>query len=169
MHSGTIQHLISRLLGLECWYVFTDPNTSEITVALGKKIPRVRKNPKFAEDDPRQYRGEYDLWIKSAWRLEYHNSVVAVCSDYGPTPDSALSRGIRAVFGKKITAIEAIPPAWDLLVHFDDGHSLKVFCNSSEHNGPGTAWTLGGPDGFLIAIGPKGRWTTDGNSPHDSW
>lgn len=161
--------LVKILEGRECWYAFTDAGCSDITLAIGAKVPRSRTNPRFPEDHPVQFKGEYSLWVECAWRLDHKKAVVAVSGDYGSDSGFTITNGLRNLFGKRIRQIMARSPAWDLDVYFEDGYTLRVFSDVSEHNSRSTAWTLGGPNGFHLAIGPKGQWTSDGNLNHYAW
>lgn len=162
--------LLQRLVGCECWHCFLLPDSSVLSLAIGEKLPNPSKRAaQHRPGDPRRFRPEFGLWIECAWRLDSDRAVITVWSDKGPAPNGPLAKGIEQLYGRKVTAVETCPPAWDLVVKFEGGYLLKVFVDTSEATDSQDAWALFERDEILLSVGPKGRWSTDPNRPSNTW
>lgn len=161
-----VAEVMSHLVGQECWYAFTREEHFEVVLALGAKIPRGWLDPLLPPDDPRQFKGECDVWLHCPWRLEYANSVLAVSSDYGDTHAWGVERGLDCLFGQRVTRVLVAPPAWDLTIEFEQGHVLRAFCEPPATEDwavdsgvwlGGMAWTFRWRGDSGVSVGPRGK------------
>jgi hypothetical protein len=167
--SETIWAMTERLVGLECWGCSILPGSSVLNMALGRKVPDTSRGSWKLKPEER-FTPEFALFIECTWRLDTVDSVVTVWSDYGEEFDGPMYKGISLLFGRRITSVKAVPPAWDLTVEFEGGYILKAFSGTSEFREEQDAWAVfHHEDGLLVSTGPKGRWNTDKNRPSNSW
>lgn len=153
---------LDQLMGKECWYCFMEPGASEITLALGRKLPREsRLAERYPADDPRRFKGEESLWIRCSWRLEYNRVVVASWGDYVGGRMSRIDNCFANVFGKRITRAR-LTPQGDLRLDFAHRYTLRVFADVSAKGGEEFNWQFYRSDGHLyFGVGPGGVWLTE--------
>ena len=75
---------------------------------------------------PREYQGEYDLFIKCTWRLDSQEKVLCSNKSYFRT----VCRGLNKIKGKVVRDIELHFPGYDLTLYFDKGLTFKIFCDA---------------------------------------
>lgn len=154
---------IDELVGKECWYCFMEPGASEITLALGRKLPREAAHAeRCPADDPRRYKGEESLWVRCSWRFEYKNAVVASWGDYLAGRKSRKDNCFGPVFGKRVTRARLTSQVGDLRVDFANGYTLRVFADVSVQGSEEFNWQLYRSNRQLrFGIGPGGVWMTE--------
>jgi hypothetical protein len=110
-----------------CWHVSVGGCTlPTFSLAIGGKNKRDRALRNPAQPVAfRKYEPEISFFVWCAWRLECGDLVVA--SDDGDADE--ITRSLKRIVGKSVAKIEVTPPAWDLVMSFDKGLRLVVFCN----------------------------------------
>lgn len=118
---------VERLVGKVCWYVSTGGAASTtFQLAIGSRIPREFWMPNTAHSDEFQkFRGEFDLFVWCAWRLDGADGPLTSWDDV----DEIAAQTLELLVGQKIASVNVKPPSWDLTIAFDRGHKLKVFCD----------------------------------------
>lgn len=167
-----VTQVVQRLVGLKCWHCFIRSGSSTLSMAFGQKLPRKSKLAASKdESDPRRYEGELSLFIECTWRLDGPESIVTVWSEADTDLEGGpISKGMREIYGRIITSVEVTRPAWDMVLHFKGGYCLRVFCDTTDLQEEQDAWSLSDYNsGLLVSVGPKGRWSTDRNLPHNTW
>lgn len=96
------------------------------SLAIGRKTKRDQplKNPAQTSAF-RNHEAEISFFVWCAWRLEC-GELVVTSSDGGA---GEIKRGLKRIVGKSVVKVEVMPPAWDLMMHFDGNLRLVVFCN----------------------------------------
>jgi hypothetical protein len=137
-----VAHL-KRLVGKECWGVIAGPGTgSTVHLSFGDRIPRIRpvRNEMLREDE-RRYEGELDLFIECAWRLERDAGVLCGSGDDGSN-DGPMVQGLSHVITRVVTGTEVGEPVPDLIIQFDQGLCLRVFCDQAGATGRDDDYSL---------------------------
>lgn len=91
----------------------------------------------------------YDLFIYSVWRIEKNEKVLATSADNTEALVGKVAQAAKYLEGKKVKSWE-LSKQFDLTIDFDDGSSLKIFCDvsysSTDDGGTyDTNWELGVP------------------------
>jgi hypothetical protein len=119
--------ILKRSLHKVCWHVSVGGCTlPTFSLAIGGKIKRDRPLRNSAQPVVfRKFEPEISLFVWCAWRLDCDDLVLA--SNASGAGEIAL--GLKRIIGRSVTRIKIAPPAWDLVLHFDDRLRLTVFCN----------------------------------------
>ncbi len=141
--------LLDALVGKPCWHVSAGGRTApSFVLVLGGRVPRdlPLKNPAQPEAF-RNSRGEVELLVWSAWRLQRGPRVLAT-SDQGEAGTAPL----RSLVGAAVESVTCAAPAWDLTIRLSDGIELVTF---SDHLDPGASieanWELWASGRYLRA------------------
>src|SRR5437870_5822220 len=111
---------------MPCWHISADVIGSSLQLSFGKKIPRkyfLGKKPRHAQFA--KYRGEASVLVWCSWRLDGQH-VPITSSDEHPAVGA---KKLKRLSGAKLESVEIVEPAWDLLLRFSKGLSLRVFCD----------------------------------------
>lgn len=147
---------IQCMSGKRCSFCNVGGGLGGLTLRFGERVAVRRKGEVF------YFTGEYNLWVTTAWRIDRLDRVVVTHND-----SQVFACLDQIVLGRMISAIEAVPPAWDLCVEFEGGARLHVFSDRpaswshSVDNDDTTAWSAYTPDRSLMMVGPRGRWSVD--------
>lgn len=155
------------LVGRICWACYWGEGLGGLTLRFGEKIPK-RISPSADINDLGQFTGEYNLWVTTGWRLHWQNRVVATSSDPPINPREVPMSGLRGLVGKRPVRVEVAPPAWDLVLEFEDGYSLMVFSNRSEAEDEPVAWRVYAPGRTMVIVGPHGQWTSNSKQSRET-
>lgn len=157
MNRVTDAEVMSRMLGLPCWYVAAGGCTgSTFQLYLGKKIPRIKPVANdMLPDDPRVNFGEYGLMVHCPWRLDAIAGPITgwldPCDNDGP-----MVSGLNSMVGQNVRQIKILEPAWDIELAFTGDLTLKVFCDATEASDKSSNWYLFGPHGLWLASKMEG-------------
>jgi hypothetical protein len=154
MRNDLIEEFIATaytLSGKLCWGIAAAANTGPvIDLALGKKLPRrhLIPNPALSED-LRQYYSELSVFVECAWRLDAEDKVVCGWGEdfSGGGP---LSKGLNLVLNHTVERVTICRPAFDLVLHFENGLVLQVFCDQTESSGSGNNYVLFTPEHYYV-------------------
>jgi hypothetical protein len=126
-----VRRILKRASGKKCWYVSVGgPTLPQFALALGRKIKRVQAIANPAH--PRQFRdfeGEVSFFIRCWWRLEHSDSVLVTSID----EEDKVTKGLNRLVGKSLVKVTTNGPAWDLVLEFNGGLTLKAFPNQPTH------------------------------------
>jgi hypothetical protein len=132
-HASNVTDLADALAGLRgraCWSALSGPSTgSVVQLQFEPKLLRTAPVDNDAlSDDERRYDAEFVLYVSCAWRLEQAHEVI--CSA-GDVERDAVRSGtlIERLVGKKVTDAHLSEPAGDVLVTFENGYRLHIFCD----------------------------------------
>ena len=113
------------LIGKRCWYVVANSFPPAFELALGKKVKRAESlKIQHHSRGFRIYEGEANLMVWSAWRLQRQRRVISTSEDI----ESRATRSIESIVGATILAVTVSPPANDMVISFDTGVVLHLFC-----------------------------------------
>lgn len=145
---------LRKIDGLRCWHVGTGGAVgSSFSLALGQKVKRrVSLRNCRVSPDYREYRGTGTLVVWCAWRLE---DVEGRCWSW---EDPEQADGLQRLVGKRVAGLRLFEPAWDLVITFTGGFSLRVFCDHTEADGFDGNWEAV-VDDVEVAAGPGSRLT----------
>jgi hypothetical protein len=73
----------------------------------------------------RRYEGEASLFVWCTWRLDGPNGPLTSSDD----TDANIVTQMEKLIGTTIQSVAPIPPAWDLIIGFANGLTLRVFCD----------------------------------------
>ena len=144
----SLQNAIQNLPGCLCWsFVGGEGTGSTFSIEIGKKIPRSRPSKnKFLSDDAKLYDGEYSLYVQFAsWRLDDSQSVICTSTDSNHN-DGLMVKGLSRLVGCVISNVLLTKPGYDLVLDFDRGYRLTVFCCWSNELEPATNYDFFTPD-----------------------
>ena len=100
-------------------------------LAFGDKVPRKTPIQNEAYDEEfRRFEGSVNLMVWCTWRLDIESGCV-VSSD---GDDDEIGNGLRALMGSSVTEVSIVQPAWDLVLRFNGGMRLTVFCDHVGRN-----------------------------------
>ena len=135
-----MEDAVKELLSKECWATVAGEGVgSTFSVKLGKKIARSRpiKN-RFLSEDARLYDAEYSLYVQFAsWRLDDSRSVICTSTDSNHN-DGVMVQGLSKLIGCTVSRVLLTKPGCDLVLDFDRGYRLTVFCCWSNELEPAT-------------------------------
>lgn len=122
---------LDTVRGKECWGFIAGPGTgSMITLDFGGKIPRRKpiSNPTLSGEQ-QKFQGDVVLFIQfAAWRIDSASSVI--CSSTSPNDlDGPFGEGFRSLLRKRVMNIDVSSPGCDLMIEFENGFVLRVFCD----------------------------------------
>jgi hypothetical protein len=112
------------------------PFDEVIKEICGKRAWRARKGVgtyvliEFGEKQVRgtEESGEYSIWIRGApWRLDEDGKILA-----GSGQEELSTASIDCLNGDFITSIRAEPPYFDIVLGWQSGRRLHVFCENEE-------------------------------------
>lgn len=156
----TPEPMIERLravVGKRCWDINAGPGLgASFSLSLGEKSLREPPLARSRRPPDEQFISEYKILVWCTWRLDGPSAPVT-SSDQ---EENNIATGLSVVVNQYVAGISATAPAWDLVIDFDRGYRLSVFCdhlpeNSTieqnwelwHHNvglltGPGYAWEI---------------------------
>lgn len=149
--------VMSRMLGLPCWYVAAGGCTGSVfQLYLGKKIPRNKPvaNDMLA-DEARVNKGEYGFMATCPWRLDAPDGPITgwlePCENDGP-----MVSGLNNMVGQNVRHVRILEPSWDIEFGFTGDLTLKVFCDATKAVDRSWNWYLFGPNGLWVASEKEG-------------
>src|SRR6266403_1076814 len=126
-----LKALFDEALGKACWHVTVgDPTLPDFSLALGEKLKRAK--PLQNLQQPKLFRnneGEVSIFVRTAWRLEQRNTVLAGSDD----KLAEIKTGLNHILRRKLVGAIITEPAWDLSLEFSNGLRLKIFCERTAH------------------------------------
>jgi hypothetical protein len=124
--------ILKPVLQEACWHVSVGGCTlPSFSLALGSKVKRKRALRNPAQPAAFQkYEPQIAFFVWCAWRLERGDLMVT--SDDGD--EGEITRGLERIIGRSVTRIGITAPMWDLVIQFNDGLRLTVFCNQMGNN-----------------------------------
>jgi hypothetical protein len=123
---------LHALQGQPCLYYLTSPSGgSALDLHFGAKVPRRQplELPGLTAVQ-RHHEGERSLYLTCAWRLETRDAVLCGCWDDSGT-GGQMRHGLDQLIGQRVRRAIAQPPAWDLVLEFENGLLLRVFCDQT--------------------------------------
>ena len=123
---------INRLIGQECWGFAAGEGTgSSVSLDIGRKVLRKEplKNPHLTSEQ-RKYDSEFDLFIQCAWRIESKTQVICGAWDDN-AEDGVMIKGLQGLVGSTVDSIKVSKPALDLVLNFNNGLALRIFCDQT--------------------------------------
>lgn len=132
-----LRGLVDQLIGKECWAHTGGPATGRaFTLSLGQKIRRTEPVPNpHLPVLQREFEGEYAVFVQPCpWRIQTADAVIGTSLDRNESADDRLSQTLHMLVGGQVVAAEVVPPAWDLVLTFDNGLQLVVFPNTTPHD-----------------------------------
>ena len=148
-----LNSILSKFIGQMCWEVHAGYGTgTHISFDLGQKIARgVRRSKKVTgiETFEIRYTGEFSLYSECSWRLDADEDVVLTCWTH--TPDErGFNRAYIELLGKlkgaKVISFDLRSPGWDLDLTFDNGLTLRLFCDQPINEEDATNYILADGD-----------------------
>lgn len=141
--TDAIAHFVSaiqNLPGCLCWAFAGGEGTgSTFSIEIGKKIARNKplKN-RFLSEDAKLYDGEYSLYVQFAsWRLDDAQQVICTSTDSNHN-EGVMVQGLSKLVGCVVSKALLTKPGYDLVLDFDRGYRLTVFCCWSNELEPAT-------------------------------
>lgn len=127
-----------KLKGKRCWSVTAGPSTGlAIDLKFGKKIPyaeqEILDNRHLSKDERMNY-AEYSLYIAYPWRIDTPTKSIVNSFTEIIHPSSRTYRTLRSLMGRKVKKVVCSRPAFDILIQFSGGISLKVFVLSGSED-----------------------------------
>ena len=95
------------------------------------------------------------LMIWCSWRVEGAGGLLLACSTDDNSIGGALQTGLDELCGQVIDSVAIVPPAFDLLVHFESGQRLVAFADNLRE--ADQCWYLSDPQGSKLSVEPAGR------------
>ncbi len=95
-------------------------------------------------------RGEWSVWIQSAWRMERGQEILGWSSD---DEIEDLQAAFLQLVGRRLESIAMHPTRKDTLFRFEDGIGLRVFPALSA--GDSFFWILTQKDRAKLIVGPE--------------
>lgn len=143
-----MQLAVAELVSKKCWASVAGEGTgSTFTISLGKKIARKRplKN-QFLSEVSKLYDGEYSMYVQFAsWRLDGAQRVICTSTDSNHN-DGVMVHGLSKIVGRTVLCASLTKPGCDLILDFDRGYRLTVFCCWSNELEPATNYSFFTPD-----------------------
>jgi hypothetical protein len=152
---------LRTLVGKPCWSVVAGAGTgSRVALDFGRKFQRdvPCPNPHLTADQ-QNYDSEISLFIECAWRLDTSTEVLCSSSETDSN-DGPMVSGLNSLVDHEVESIDVVPPAFDLVVRFAGGLSLKIFCDQTNLDDGWDNYSLHLRDRIFI-VGPRGRITTE--------
>jgi len=120
---------LGLLEGEVCWAAIGGEGTgSIISLSIGEKIPKSSPSKnKFLSELARNNDSKHGFMIYGAWRVDSENEVISG-SHMSNENDGPMVRGLRQLADKRILAIKCEKPGLDLVIQFEGGLCLSVFC-----------------------------------------
>jgi hypothetical protein len=124
------RRIFSGAIGKACWHVTVGrPTLPEFSLAFGRKIKRERPLNNLEQTEVfRHNEGEISMFIRTVWRLEQLDVVIASSDD----KEAEITAGLSRIVGQNLVGLKVVKPAWDLTLQFANGLRLKVFCERTE-------------------------------------
>lgn len=121
---------LREIEGKSCWGIAAGANTgSVLNLHFGAKLPRRRPipNPKLCPD-LRRYDGELSILVDCAWRIETPKRVLCGWLECDGRVNP-LEIGVEKLVHRVVTGTECHLPSCDLAFSFDNGMTLRLFCD----------------------------------------
>lgn len=116
---------------------------SSFTLHIGERRYWPRR-PKLAA----LARGEFVLYVNCTWRLEERGSIVCTWAD-DRADEGPVMRGLQSLVGRTISGGHVSRRGWDLVLLFERGIRLVVFCDRSLHSDWVTCYQLRSPESII--------------------
>lgn len=146
---------LHRLLHQECWGIGAGEGTgSVLNLHIGEKLLRQTPvaNPYLA-NDLQKYEGEMGLFIECAWRVD--SDVEVMCGSGESNINHGLMiEGLGKITGHKIEHFDLLLPAYDLILHFSNSLTLRVFCDQTELTGENDNYSIFFPE-VIYVVGSR--------------
>lgn len=143
------------IVGARCWSLIAGKGTgSRILLDFGeRRLRSTALDNNRLRPDQRQYESDLSLFVSCAWRLDLVDEVLCGWTDFdddtGEPPEP-----LHQLEGRTVTNFAIAEPGADATVEFDDGLSLRIFCDVTNKQ-----------DDFNYSIRTlPGTWTVEGNS-----
>jgi len=147
---------IRQALGAACWYVSVGGSSlPSFSLALGKQMPRETPLKNRAHSGEfRRCEGEFTLLVWCAWRLDSDDSPIASSDDN----ESTITTSLRLLNGESLQDVSVQAPAWDCVLAFSSGLTLRIFCDHTEKQPSFDGnWEWTSP-GVRISTGPGKKY-----------
>lgn len=154
--------------------VVTRDDQSSLLLDLGRKIARGDKRPETAESEGeadekgrvvrlfargedsatselRRYRGEWALLVCCNWRAERGESQILCGSQDSLDEEGAMLGGLQQIVGSTVTEV-SLNSFLDLVLAFDGGKRLRLFCDESVHEDRDDSYRLYTPDRRMYGV-----------------
>jgi hypothetical protein len=119
-------HINSKIKDKTIWAAVSGYG-SFFYLELGKKIlKRQETQNENLPEDIRKFKGEFNLSFWGSWRLENNGKIIKSWKDV-----VELDPELFSLVGSKIEYVK-VNDICDLLIKFDSGKSLSVFCDDQE-------------------------------------
>lgn len=129
-----LKMLVDKLVGKPCWGISAGGCTgSRFILKCGKQLKRDRPltNTHLPELQ-RLYEAELGVNVGcAAWRLDGENEVITSSTD-DSSPSGPMVHGLSRLIGTYVTCAQVTRPGMDLVLEFQDGLRLRVFCDQFE-------------------------------------
>lgn len=124
---------LKRLNKTKCWGAFAGEGTgSNFSLSFGeKKLRKKELKNKHLSEKGRKYEPELSLFVTCSWRLDSETSILCSSKENNSNTGSMV-RSLKKVIGKRVMDINVFEPAFDLIITFDGGLSLKIFCDETD-------------------------------------
>lgn len=119
--------LLQQLRDQRCAEAVAQPETGgDLLLGFGRPIPYRAPNPKLLATQG----SEWTLMVHSPWRIDGPDGVEA---DWNTVADksSRSSQGHLTLVGRVVQSIEILGTSLDLIIRFQGGYELKVFCDTA--------------------------------------
>lgn len=127
---GEFETSLNQIIGLECWGVVAGSGTGSIVdIQLGGRV-RLHKRLRNSKltDEQREFEPEFSIFIECVWRLDSESTII--CGAWDDNREGGeMIVGLRQIVGSVISSVQLSIPAFDVLVGFSNGLTLKVFCD----------------------------------------
>ena len=95
------------------------------------------------------------LQVGCSWRVEGADGLLLACSTDDNAAGGALQTGLDGLCGHAIASVAIVPPAFDLLIHFERGPRLIAFADNLQEGR--LCWYLSDLQGGTLSVAPAGR------------
>ena len=146
-----LERVLSEMLNEPCWHISGGGGSTwpSFVLVMGQKVPRERAlRNEHQPQDFRENNGSVELLVWCTWRLELADGRLG-SSDGGRSSQEAL----KVLIGKTVAEVEYQEPTHDLVVKFNNGSILRVFCDHvhPEECSIAENWELTTPSMITIA------------------
>lgn len=148
---------LKLLSSKSCWSIIGGSGTgSIISLSFGDKIRRKEplQNP-FISADAREFDAETSILIYCAWRIDSPNEVLCSSQSSNQEGETMLYE-LQKLVGNCVDEVDIQPPGHDLAIKFQNGLTLRVFCDITEEGSNSDNYVLYDSDEiFVVAAKSK--------------
>ncbi len=138
-----IQEVLAELPGKRCAGI-DNPYGSVLRLEIGA-------SPTPGKDQAAYTHAFRHLTIFSPWRLETPQEVITDWNEEGGV-NGTLIQTMGRLVGDEIISARAVPPGWDLTLHWSSGLTLRVFGDIDDTRDD--SWMILGNDGLELGVHP---------------